>query len=89
MEAMNRLLEEFAECTIDCESGDGSSIKVKDIKKIGIDSTMFKECYVSPSPRKYWNVCVTLKGEVDDEYEKGTPEFEKALENYLISVTLK
>ena len=86
---MSDILEEFAEYEIVCGSGDGSSIKVKDIKRIGIDPVLLEECYVSTNPGQDWNLCVTLKGEVSDEYEKGTPEFEKAMENYLISVVLK
>ena len=83
------LLEEFAEHTIVCESGDGSSIKVKDIKRIRFDPVILKECYVSTDLGKDWSICLTLKGEVDNLYEKGTPEFERVLEDYLISVTLK
>ena len=83
------LLEEFAENMIICDSGDGSSIKVKDVKGIGFDSTMVDECYVNTID--YLTASIILKGENggEDECEKGTPEFEKALENYLISSTLK
>ena len=81
------LLDEFAENMIICDSGDGSSIKVKDVKGIGFDPTMVDECYVNTID--YLTASIILKGENGGECEKGTPEFEKALENYLISSTLK
>ena len=88
---MSELLEAFSDCEIVCGSGDGSSIKVKDVGLIVTDADMDRgKCYVLDTHSYYRVRYVTIgTGDVEDHFVKGTPEFEKVMENYLISVALK
>ena len=88
---MSELLEEFSDYEIVCESGDGSSIKVKDIGLIVTDNDMDREkCFVHGIHHRFRVRYVTIgTGDGEDYFVKNTTEFEEVFEKFLIERIMK
>ena len=93
---MSELLEKFAEFELVCDSGDGTRMKVEDIGLMTFDCDRESKTTLHEN-HPHFNVPYIVFGlevleyviPTDRYYHKGTKDFEKVFEKFLIERILK